>query len=81
MSYRVGGKAVYESLTEAKAAANSIFVVTGNVVAVEEVDKVQAFMDRKMAEPGFGKRRYGVRASVGKATVTLHKSAKYGKAA
>lgn len=35
--YRVGGKARYFSLAEAKAAAQSIFVVTGNVVAVEEV--------------------------------------------
>lgn len=42
---------------------------------------VQEWMDRKAAEPGFGKRRYGVRTTVGKATVTLHKSARYGKAA
>lgn len=39
-------------------------------------DRVEAFMARKAAEPGFGKRRYSVRTSVGKATVTLHKSAR-----
>lgn len=39
-------------------------------------DRVEAFMERKRSEPGFGQRRYSVRARVGKATVTLHKSAK-----
>lgn len=38
-------------------------------------DRVEAFMARKRQEPGFGKRRYTVRASVGKATITLHKAA------
>lgn len=39
-------------------------------------ERVEAFMARKRAEPGFGKRRYSVKVSVGKATVTLSKAAK-----
>lgn len=39
-------------------------------------ERVEAFMERKAAEPGFGKRRYTVRARVGKATITLHKAAR-----
>lgn len=39
-------------------------------------DQVQEFMDRKRAQPGFGKRRYGVRIVVGRAYITLHKSAR-----
>jgi hypothetical protein len=39
-------------------------------------DRVEAFMERKRSEPGFGQRRYSVRTRVGKATITLHKSAR-----
>jgi hypothetical protein len=38
--------------------------------------EVEAWMEQKRAQPGFGKKRYSVRVRVGRADITLHKAAK-----